>query len=578
MSRSGLFLLVFSLLTPPLLAQKAPEDVPSATLKIDVRRVPLDIVVTDKSGNTVRGLHKDDFVIKENGKIQKALSFDYLDESSNAFAPPKLPPLPANTFINLPTTPEQGPLYVLYYDMVNCSMDNQMDAHNQLLDFVDNAQPGTRFALFINAHGVHLVQGFTSDHALLHAAILSKGPGPHLPDVFIYQQNYGTGDAGAALSNLKFLADYLNGIPGRKNLLWLSGQFPIPVGPSVTGGNTNGAIGGGFSHSTPQFNDLTYLLSDSIKQTYSAMEASQVALYPVDMNGVEGSLEEYIIEDEIAAATGGHAYYSNNRLKQLLDKAVANGASYYALTYSPTNTKYDGTARHIEVSMAKKAGYKLGYRGIYYGVPDEYPKPPTHKTELLQSHFVAAKTADNLYANIEHGAPMLHDLLFSAHIAADGKPAMATADQMLQLEGSPAYFRTRKHDKPLKPLTPVKLQKYVIGYGVRDAQSKSLATSKGAPPMLEFGVAAYDADGRMLNSILNEGIASAAPNPDLKSGAESAAKSGGLFHADQVLEVPPNAAWLRLAVRDKLSNRTGTLELPLPLKPEPALQAANHLN
>jgi hypothetical protein len=130
----------------------------------------------------------------------------------------------------------------------------------------------------------------------------------------------------------------------------------------------------------------------------------------------------------------------------------------------------------------------------------------------------------------------------------------------------------------LKPLTPVKLQKYVIGYGVRDAQSKSLATSKGAPPMLEFGVAAYDADGRMLNSILNEGIASAAPNPDLKSGAESAAKSGGLFHADQVLEVPPNAAWLRLAVRDKLSNRTGTLELPLPLKPEPALQAANHLN
>jgi len=348
------------------------------TLRQIVRRVPLDIVVTDKDGNPVRGLTKDDFVIKEDKKTQKALTFEYLDGNSNAFVPPKLAPLPVNTFINLPTEPERGPLYVLYYDMVNTSMTNQMEAHKQLLDFVDQAQPGTRFALFVNTSKLQLVQGFTSDHALVRAAILSKGPGPHLPDVFLYGENYGHDDPGAVLSNMKFLAEYLNGIPGRKNLLWLSSDFPIPVGPTVTGHNSNTGVGGGFSSSTLQINDMTYLEAQGIKDAYSALATSQVALYPVDLRGIVAggdAMADYGYMDAIAAATGGRAYYGNNRVKELLDEAVENGSSYYALTYSPTNAKYDGSERHVEVTLAKKTGYKLSYRALYYGLPDNEPQP-----------------------------------------------------------------------------------------------------------------------------------------------------------------------------------------------------------
>jgi VWFA-related protein len=542
-----------------------------SVLRLEVRRVPLDIVVTDKDGNPVRGLKRDDFVIKEDKKTQKALTFEYLDGSSNAFVPPKLGPLPANTFVNLPKNPEEGPLYVLYYDMVNTSQDDQMRAHKQLLDFVDSARPGTRFALFANIAGVHLIQGFTSDREKLHAAILSKGPGPHLPDVFLYGSNYGREDAGAVLSNMKFLAQYLYGITGRKNLLWLSSEFPIPVGPVMTSHNANGAaVGGGFSNSTIQLNDLTYLESQGIKEAYSAMMKSQVSLYPVDLSGVGADFRKFDYEDAIAAATGGQAYHGNNGIRELLDKAVENGSSYYALTYSPTNAKYDGLERHIEVTLEKKSGYTLVYRMLYYAVPDDQPKPPTQKNEILEARALAAKTADNLYANIEHGAPMLHDLLFSAHVATKGSQVMATTDQMLQLEDSPAYFRTRHRDKPLKPLAPVKLQKYVIDYGVIDAQLKSAAKHKGAPAMLEFAAAAYDADGSLLNGMLNEGLASAESDPG--------AKTGALFHAEQELDVPPGAAWLRLAIRDKLNNRTGTLELPLPLKIEPPPEPVSATN
>ena len=69
----------------------------------------------------------------------------------------------------------------------------------------------------------------------------------------------------------------MNGIPGKKNLLWVSSEFPIPVGPTMTGHNSNTGVGGGFSSSTIQINDLTYLLSNMIKETYAALEASQVA-------------------------------------------------------------------------------------------------------------------------------------------------------------------------------------------------------------------------------------------------------------------------------------------------------------
>lgn len=547
-------------------AQNQPAGQPGYVFRLNVFRVPVDVVVADKQGNPVRGLRKQDFVVKEDGKEQRILSYSYEDGSAPSFVPPALPLLPVNTFVNLPREPEQGPLYVLYYDMVNTPVEDQMSFRQQLLDFVDKAQPGTRMALFVNAHGLHMLQGFTTDHALLRTAILSRGPGPHMPQVLLDARNYGYEDPGAALSNLKFLAEYLGGIPGRKNLLWLSSEFPIPVGPVQMGQAMAAPVGGGFSASTPQINDLTYLMSEMIKKAYAAMMRSQVALYPVNISGGEkveettgggNRLVDNQYEDVIAQATGGRAYHGNNHADELIEEAMANGKSYYSLSYSPTNTKYDGTERHIQVTLIRKGDYTLTYRTLYYGVSDD-DSQPDHKPGTPQDRFVAAKIADTLYANIEHGAPMLHDLLFSAHLGAVGEPSMATAEQMGQLVDSPAYFRTRKKDSAPKPLKPVKLQKYVIDYGVFDPQLKALATRKGQPAMLEFAAAAYDADGVMLNSILNQGLATTQAKPD--------GNFGTLFHSEQELEVPPGAAWIRIAVRDRLNDRTGTLEVPLPLK------------
>lgn len=558
----------------------------------DVRRVPVDIVVTDKQGNMVKGLRKEDFIVKEDGTEQQILTFNFEDGTVPAFVPPKLPPLPTNTFVNLPSQPEQGPLYVLYYDMVNTLPQDQAAFHQELLNFVDKAAPGTRIALFGNMAGLHLVQGFTSDHTALRTAINYQGPGPHLPKIFLNGENYGREDMGAAISNFNFLAEYLGGIPGRKNLIWLAGKFPMPFGPSSP-------------QSAPTDMDI-------IKHCFAALMRSEIAVYPIDVKGVvlweergaspagdaaadmssaagtspndqgnatpqaTGGMSGASItsidqqqEDYIANATGGHAYYSNNAVSALMEKAVENGESYYTISYSPTNAKFDGLERKIEITLAKKTPYTLSYRRLYYAIAeDALPevKGKKSKEEIEQARFVAAKAQDTLYANIEHGAPMVHDLLFSAHLATDGRPQMATAAQMLELQDSPAFFRTRKKDQPVKPLPPVKLQKYRIDYGVIDPQLKAQTRQKGTQAILEFAAAAYDADGRLLNSMLNEGTPPADAGKDGKPAA---------FHAQQELEVPPGAASIRVAVRDKATNRTGTMEVPLPLKAEQATQAEN---
>lgn len=561
---------------------------PQAPLfKIEVRRVPLDVTVTDKQGRPVKGLKKSDFIVKEDGKTQKVLTFEYFDGSKTDFTPTKLPALPANTFINVPTTPERGPLYVLYYDMVNTSQVNQMEFRRQLLKFVDEAPVGVRIAIFVNARRLQLVQGFTADHEQLKQAILYDGPGPHIPKVFAFGETFGANDVGGALSNLDFIAQYLGGLSGRKNLIWLASQFPIPVGPTVMG--SAHMAGGGAPPSMavgpqggPEVLDLTELTKEMVMRTYTALMHSQVALYPVDLGGVTGA--EALGEEAdqmvntqymntIGEATGGKAYFGSNRLNQLIAKAVDDSASYYTLSYEPEEKKVrpgindmNERKRTIEVTLKgrKKGDYVLHYREGYYTVPTDQVKADK-TTNALQTRFEVAKAQDTLYANIEHGAPMAHDLLFTAHLTADGAPAMATEDQMKQLVDAPAYFKTRKKGKQASLPKPVKMQKYLVDYEVIDPQLKKLAAMGGRLPVLEFAAAAYNDDGLLMNSMLNQGVPSGKKGPK--------AKTDALFSAIQELDAPAGTAYIRLVVRDMLNDRTGTLEVKLPLKAAPQEQA-----
>src|ERR1700735_674568 len=116
----------------------------------NVTRVVVDVVVSDANGKSVSGLAANDFSISEDGKPQRIRSFDVHDFDAISDSLPKPPPsLPANTFVNVPSGPERGPLYVLLLDLLNIAVDDQPRAREQLLKVVRSKPRGTRFAIFV---------------------------------------------------------------------------------------------------------------------------------------------------------------------------------------------------------------------------------------------------------------------------------------------------------------------------------------------------------------------------------------------------------------------------------------------
>ncbi len=600
-----LFLFALALKTPLARAQDpADRDVGQArtVLKTTVRRVVLDVVVTDSRGAPVPGLSEKDFVVKEDGEGQRILSFD-----ANGFTPemdylpPSLPGQPANTFINLPATPEKGPLYVLLYDMVDMDDPAQMDtpedhhiqviARQQMVKFIQSKPEGARFAVFVRSDGLHLVQGFTSDKSQLLAAIDPRNPRPHMPKVFLMAPNYGRGDHLGILDALHRIALYLDGMPGRKNLIWFSGMFPLSLFPEETDGPN---------------------LWEKTKATLDLLAHDQIAVYPVDARGVPWSdshtyvgtsvhnaetsgtqatgagsavgaggvgssptsgssqggagqgdsavVGSYNVMDGIAKETGGRAFYGTNDVADELVAATQSGGVYYTLTYAPKNAVYDGKLRSIRVELAKK-GYQLSYRRSYYGttMPEESGDLVSVATANGSTPGTGQRAiGDTLLANMQHGAPTAHALVFVVQAHAGGLPVQGSPEQMAELATEPAYFKSRRKSAPVKALAPILLQKDVFSFEVPTRQFKGETTLD-----LEVALAAYDADGRMMNGIVR--VAKKG-----REGAEGASEGEGprFFRVEQELAVPVGAATLRFAVRDTMNDRIGAMEIALPLAAE----------
>lgn len=532
------------------------------TFKQSVNRVIVDVVVTDSNGKPVRGLAKQDFSVYEDGAPQNILSFDVYSLDSNPSYFAKLPPMPRNTFVNIATAPERGPLYVLLLDLVNTEQDDQPYARQQLLKFIKGKPEGTRFAAFVLSDSLHLVQGFTADRDQLYAALDPSHPRSHVPRIFLLARNYGRGDALMMANVFKQIAFYLDGLAGRKNIIWFSGKFPVDL----------------FPH-----NDDRPDTREEAMEALDALTRSESAIYPVDVTGVDpnaprltgavagpgpanrssvlaqqtatartSSWDSDTVQDGIAQMTGGRAFYSRNDLKDMLEEATETGSNYYTLTYSPSNLNFNGRMRSIKVELASK-GYQLEYRRGYLATAPASPiLPERYKPRKQQEETANLRPiGDSLAAYMQLGAPIARQVYFRAHVRALTPPHLATPAQMANLIDQPTYFHERQKKRPTKPRPPIKLQTYLIEYQVI-----------GRVPNLEVAAGVYDDDGRLLNGDVEEATSPSHTTSDPPANFK-------YFRVQQKIDVPVNSVSLRLGVREAATDRMGTMEIPLPLAPEP---------
>ena len=153
-------LVSFALLSCPFPshAQTIPAEgqAPAATFKAETRAVDVDIVVLDSHGEPVKGLHREDFAITENGASQTATFFEeHPAETAQA-----------NAAAN-----------VLLIDTLNTPKEDLGFVRRQVADYLKKMAEGTSLAVFSLGQTLRMVQGFTTDRAMLLEAVNDKKTG-----------------------------------------------------------------------------------------------------------------------------------------------------------------------------------------------------------------------------------------------------------------------------------------------------------------------------------------------------------------------------------------------------------------
>ena len=398
-------------------AQASNADQPSQNapvLKVEVRVVLVDVVVTNKKGEPVTGLKKDQFTVLEDGTPENIASFEEHHDTPHISSPQATAnssaPLPPNTYTSSQTVQPSDSMNVLLLDWVNTQPADQVYVRTQVVKYLKTVPPGTRLAIFALTPELRIVQGFTTETARLLAAINDRKAGATTKSVGLLAtqsrkaadqeliemmtkadtapvaidavrdfqsttSNKETGDRSAlTIAGLRELQSYLSAIPARKNVFWFAGEFPINSFPGA-------GPGGG-----PIIN-----FSGALRQTADQFGPDRIAIYPIsaagrtevagfdpsqgldrragatmsDQRADASSGPQQAAMETIAKETGGAAFYNTNALDREVTRAVEDAAHYYTLSYSPSNAARNGRFRTIQVKLAE-SNYRLSYRRGYY--------------------------------------------------------------------------------------------------------------------------------------------------------------------------------------------------------------------
>jgi len=402
--------------SPPVAASPAssPADNAMPTFHATSRLVLVDVVVTGKHAEFVRGLKPDDFTLLENGKPQRISAFSAHAASDAAQRPAPQIQLPPHQYTNFSAPAPDHPITIVLMDMLDTEFSDRTYARQQMLKFLSTMPAGQPVALFVLGSSLQMLQGFTqSSDALVAAAksIIDKNENAHLLTSQQEVQDAADMDTDLAiiagqspaspisieralqgyeayqtdvrirstLASLRALAQAVAGYPGRKNLIWALRKLPIGLWSE-------------FDNDSRQLHYLLY--QREVHELSSLLASSQIAVYPINVRGLEvhapsgiqmgipkigfsrdqlQTLARWNTEftvNEIAKETGGEAFYNQNDLRALMLRSLDEGTNYYTLAYVPQDRDWNGKYRKIAVKLAME-GVKIRYRNGYYAMPDQ---------------------------------------------------------------------------------------------------------------------------------------------------------------------------------------------------------------
>jgi len=356
--RSSISILALLALPSPMAPQGTSDQ---AVIQAGTHIVLVNVVAKDKDGKPIADLGRDDFVLRDNGQEQK-ISLFALEETGATSRAGGGSPAPL-TFTNRPG-PGIAAVTAFLFDELNTKLTDQEFAKKEFLHYLRALPANSRAAVFVLGDSLTLLHDFSQDMESLVTAIekhrnrvnpevdaatappasansLTGDPKTSAQwDSFMQSaaQQYAdyarTVHATRTAEALATIAEHLQGIPGRKTLIWISGGFPIQLGlhnsvDSIpqsnstgrsgssgrsgnggggTGGSSGGKPGGGSQSNASASNPsastalnqtglnqtalnqelpgtgLSFV--DDVARAIRALNEADVAVYPVDARGV----------------------------------------------------------------------------------------------------------------------------------------------------------------------------------------------------------------------------------------------------------------------------------------------------
>src|ERR1019366_7599838 len=314
----------------------------ASVLRLATRVVNINVVVTDRQGNPVKGLTKDDFTVLDAGQAQKISFFTAVNNEqpyATAVAP-GVPPGPdtyTNTLVNSGADPS---VTILLFDTLNSHWTSQGVGLYCLRKFVRQLDPRDHIGIYVLGEDLAVVHEFSRDASDLTAAIgryderhvsgprgrsesrpVGKDdftPGAkkatvsdesaedaRLDRFFAGKDNHynfwqqGTGSGSAAYQRdhlaiagettttwLEVIARQLSGVPGRKTLIWVTdsiGQLGLfdenDLDEYLTGWRKDAGV---TVTGSPLLKN-----GDDMERMIRLMNNAGIAVYPVDAKGLE---------------------------------------------------------------------------------------------------------------------------------------------------------------------------------------------------------------------------------------------------------------------------------------------------
>lgn len=401
--------LALTLMTGSVLGQEAETPAEAFFDVTNVEVINIDVWVTDKSGQSVTDLGRDDFLVYRDGEPIEISNFYSRVDGRQTIAGTVPEPPAAEGEALPPETDEEHRLWlIVYVDNANLKPLHRKRVYPHLRQFLARTLRGTDRAMVVShARSLQVRQPFTQNTDLLFEALdeMEDDAGPAVmrerertdtlkriskardgSQALNWARNYADSqrsDTTLTLRALRELIDSLAGLPGRKALVYVTSGVPLIAGEEMFY-----AAAERFE-SSPAYAEIPrYDAARDFEGLNRQATANRVVFYTMDASGMRANqfgaaeygnfltpglrstLESTVLANEqsslrlMAKETGGRAILNRNEIFPALEEVAADFRTFYSLGILNPNASDEGF-HEIKVEVERK-GVKVRYRQGYW--------------------------------------------------------------------------------------------------------------------------------------------------------------------------------------------------------------------